>query len=374
MLLAKDIFSDEQCYSSPVIGLSPKDCARYSLARVYRSLERNEQPRDGLEKEASDEVAKRGGGLLTGFAIPFDVLAADRGRRDMQVNVFGQGGAMVGTEIASPVELLRNSITALRLGAQIWTGLRSNIGVPRQTAAGAISSLSEIAQAQVSDPTLDQPLLQPKRVSAKRIYSRQLLAQSSPSIEGFLRQDLFDGFAVKLDYLMYNGAGSNSEPLGIINTPGVGAVQFGGTATWQKVLAFELALAQANAEKSDARIAFVTTPSVRNAWKSTAINLAGATTVSSKQLWEAGTWNDGSTDGIVNQYRAATTNQILNNQVIFGNFKELILAMWTDGISVTNDIFTKADTGEVVITGIAFVDVLLRHAQSFCVSSDAGNQ
>ena len=94
MLLASDLYSDEKCYSNPTIGLSPKDCARYSLARVYRSLERNEQPHDGLELEASQEVAKRGGGLFTGFAVPFDVLA-DRGRRDMTVGTFGQGGAFV---------------------------------------------------------------------------------------------------------------------------------------------------------------------------------------------------------------------------------------------------------------------------------------
>lgn len=374
MLLASDLYSDEKCYSNPTIGLSPKDCARYSLARVYRSLERNEQPHDGLELEASQEVAKRGGGLFTGFAVPFDVLA-DRGRRDMTVGTFGQGGAFVQTDVASsPIELLRNSISALRLGATVLTGLRGNLALPRQTGAAIVSSLSEIAQAQVSNQTIDQPVLTPKRVAAKLVYSRQLLIQSSPSVEMWLREDLFAQFALKLDYLMYNGNGSNSEPCGIINTPGIGSVTFAAAATWADILNFENSLATANAEVPGARIAFVTTPSCRNKWKGAAVALTGATTVSAKPIWESVTRNDGTNDGSVNGYRAAVTQQVLNNGVFFGNFKELVLGMWGDGVNLQNDQYTRADQGEIVITGNCYVDVMLRHPQSFCVSANSGAQ
>jgi HK97 family phage major capsid protein len=374
MLLAKDIFSDEQCYTNPTIGLSAKDCRRYSLARVYRSLERNEQPHDGLELEASQEVAKRGGGLFTGFSVPFDVLA-DRGQRDMTVGTFGQGGAFVQTAVdSSPIELLRNAISALRLGATVLTGLRGNLALPRQTGAATVSGLSEIAQAQVSNQTIDQPILTPKRVAAKLVYSRQLLIQSSPSVEMWLREDLFAQFALKLDYFIYNGAGGNSEPLGIINTPGIGSVIFGGAASWGTILNFEANLANANAEVLGAKISFVTTPSCRNKWKQTAQALIGATTVSAKPIWETGKWNDATNDGLVNGYRAAVTQQVLNNGVFCGNFKEVVLGMWGDGISLINDQFTRADQGEIVITGNAYADVTLRHPQSFCVSADSGAQ
>ncbi len=72
---------------------------------------------------------------------------------------------------------------------------------------------------------------------------------------------------IKLDYYILNGQGASSEPLGILNTPGIGSTTFGGTATWQSVLSFENALATANADVPGARMAIVTTPGVRNKWK-----------------------------------------------------------------------------------------------------------
>ena len=373
MITANDLYSDEKCFRNPTIGLSAADCSRYSLARVYRSLERNEVPKDGLEFEAHREVVRRGGGAFLNFAVPFDILA-DKGRRDMTVGTFGQGGAMVQTDIGSPIELLRNSISALRLGATVLTGLRGNLALPRQTGASTVSSLSEIAQGQLSNLVFDQPVMTPKRVFAKLVYSRQLLLQSSSSVEAWLRDDLFSQFALKLDYLCYNGSGSSSEPLGIVNTPGVGSVNFGGTATWQSVLNFENSLATANAETPGAKIAMVTTPTTRNKWKGIAVALSGATTVSAKPLWESVSRDDGTNDGMVNGYRAAATQQILNNQVIFGNFKDLVLGMWGDGLDLTNDKYTRADMGEIQITANAYADVMLRHPQSFCVSADSGAQ
>ena len=76
----------------------------------------------------------------------------------------------------------------------------------------------------------------------------------------------------------------------------------------------------------------------------------------------------------MNGYRAAVTQQILNNQVVFGNFKELVLAMWGDGVDLTNDKYTRADMGEICITANTYADVMLRHPQSFCVSADSGAQ
>jgi len=374
MLLTKDLYNDEKIQNCPTIGLSEKDINRYSLGRVMRSLERGEDLKDGLELEAHQEVWKRGAGqgTFTGFCVPFDVLG-DKVRRDMTVGTFGNGGAMVATELGDVIPILRNKISAVRLGCNVLTGLRSTFGFPRQTSASTVSSLSETAQANDSTPTFDQPLLNPKRVAAKVIYSKQLLVQASPSVENFLRDDLMGQISLKLDSLIYMGRGSNSEPMGIFNTPGVASVNFGGTATWSKVLDFENALAIANADQ-DMRPGFVTTPTVRKAWKSVARALTGATTVSALPLWERGGFNDGSGDGLVNDYRAVATNQIPGDQVIFGNFRDLVLAMFGQGIELITNPYTRADQAEVIINANCYADVLLRHPQSWCVSVDSGAQ
>ena len=177
--------------------------------------------------------------------------------------------------------------------------------------------------------------------------------------------------AIKWDYLILQGQGGGSEPTGILNTTGIGSLVFGGTATWAEVVAFETALSLANADLG--KMAYVTDPSVRGRWKAVAKTGVGVTSVVPIFLWEKGGWGDGSNDGEVNGYRAAATNQILNHLVFFGNFEDVIHALW-GGYDVIVDPFTQATDGTNRVTVNTFGDVAVRHAASFCVSQDAGNQ
>lgn len=361
--------------------MSDKDINRYSVSRVLRSLARGaERITDGIEAEMHDELSRRklGSNSVEGMGIPFDVLASPVGTRghtrDLSVGAWGAGGATVQTTVSpSMIPILRNKTACVRLGATVLTGLTSNLSFPRQTSAVTVNALGESATNTKSNQTFDQITLSPKRTGAVVEYSRQLVLQSSVDIENWLREDLLAQVGVKLDYFMLNGQGAQSEPLGILNTPGIGSVVFGGTASWDKVLDFENALATMNADQ-DMKPGWVTTPSVRKAWKRIAVALTGATTVSAKPLWEKGGFNDDTSDGIVNDYRATATNQVLNNGVIFGNWKELILGLFGTGIDLLVNPYSRDNDGMIRITANAYSDVAIRHPQSFAVSADAGNQ
>jgi hypothetical protein len=90
-------------------------------------------------------------------------------------------------------------------------------------------------------------------------------------------------------------------------------------------------------------------------------------------IWEPGDFNDGSQDGVVNSYRAAATNQISNNLVAFGNWEDVIHALW-GGYDVVVNPFARDTDAVVRITVNTFGDVAVRHAASFAWSTDAGNQ
>jgi HK97 family phage major capsid protein len=259
------------------------------------------------------------------------------------------------------------------LGATVLTGLTGNLSFPRQTSAATVNALSETATGAKSSQTLDQDVLSPKRKAAIVEYSRQLLIQSSVDVENWLHEDLFAQVGTKLDYFMLNGQGASIEPMGILEPPGVGSVPFGGTATWPTVLQSENALATANADQ-DMKPGWVTTPNVRKAWKSIAVALTGATTVSARPLWEKGGFNDGTSDGIVNDYRTTATNQVLNNGVIFGNWKELILGLFGTGIDILVNPYSRDTDGMIRISANGYLDVAIRLAASFCVSADPGYQ
>lgn len=369
--------SDSQVF----IGMSRKDVNRYSLTRVLRHLDqhRGEPVGDGIEHEMHKELQSRNGAHhnIERFGVPWDVLAPvtrdgdERLTRDLSVGTFSQGGATVETTVsASVVPLLRNASRVISLGATVLGGLTSNVSIPRQTSSATAQMLSESGQAQDSTQSFDQLLMSPHRMSATTVYTRQLMLQSSIDVENFIRADLRATIGTKLDSLALYGQGAGSEPQGIVNTPGIGAVAFGGAATFAKVVAFETALANSNADElPGSKLAYLTTPNVRSVWKTVAVNLTGATTVSARRLWEKG--DNG--DGLVNDYTAVATNQIQNDQVIFGNWPELVIGLFGALDFITNP-YSMDTSGRVRVTAHLFSDVCLRHARSFCVSSDAGSQ
>ncbi len=354
------------------IGMTGAEVKDFSIVRAVQSCMNSKTgkiEKDCPEFDYNQECEKRYGRSSSSFWIPSDVTVGskgrdpEKGRRDMQVNVFGQGGAFVPTLLEpTPIELLRNKMVLAGLGIRVMGGLTGNVAIPRQTGAATAYSLSEIAQTAVSNQTIDQIALTPKRVSAVGIYSKQLLIQSAIAIENFMREDLMTVNAIRLDYLGFNGAGANSEPLGIINTPGVGSVTFGAAATYAKLVAFETLINAANSMGGSR--AYVTTPTSKGVLKSAAKLLTGATTVAAVALWE---------DNEINGYPAFDTNQILNNGMIFGNFNSLIMAMF-GGLDIVVDPYTLADKAEVKITINNFIDIALRHPQEFVVSADAANQ
>ena len=358
---------------------SKRDQNAYSLIRAMQKM-LLKQPLDGVEFDMSRNLAKESGIEPEGLLVPFD-LEADMGRanrarrmmkRDLNVNTFGQGGAFVQTTILTPIiEILRNRMVTDRLGVQGMAGLEGNIAIPRQTGAATAYSVSESAALTISTQVLDQVLLSPKRVGAWNQYTRQLLLQSSVDVENFIRDDLMKVVAIDWDRIILNGNGAGSEPLGIMNTPGIGSVILGGSATWSSIVAMETAIAAANADVNG--MAYVTTPTAKGRLKSIAKTGVGVTSVVPIFLWEGKYGLDNSNDGEMNGYRAAATNQIPNNQLLFGNFDDVVHALW-GGYDIIVNPYTLDTQAEVRITVNTFGDVAVRHPVSFCVTPDSAAQ
>jgi HK97 family phage major capsid protein len=369
-----------QTVGSHEAGMSQRDIKGYSLTRALSKMAENPgaRLRNCPEADLSDQVERNCKQAPEGLWIPAEVCLGSSRRdfmkRDLQATVYGAGGALVATDMVTPmIELLRNRTVCLRLGALSLAGLEGNVTIPRQTAADTAQSVSEVGPFTSGNPILDQIALAPNRVGATCVYSKRLLIQSSIDVENMVRDDLMQVVAILHDELALAGTGGGSQPLGILGTPGINSILFGGTATWAQVLAFETALGLANADRG--RLGWVTSPTVKGRWKGIAVNLIGATTVAAVPLWGRGTFpaDDDSTDGLVNDYRAASTNQIPNNQVLFGNWRDLVIGMW-GGFDVVVNPYSLDTTAQVRITVNTFIDIALRHAQSFCVSADSGAQ
>lgn len=379
------------------------DMAQFSVMRAIQQAARNKlagrapvPDEKELEGEVVSNYAKRcseaegGRGFVPqGFVLPPDVQfgsvalsrkdslsafrkAQNRYGRDMQANIFGQGGALVPTYWLMPyIELLRNKSVLNRVGIRSMGGLTGNVVIPRLTAPSTAYSVAEIAALTASTPTVDQIPMTPHRIGALVNYSKQLIFQDSYGAESLVRDDMTEVLALKKDLLGLNGQGGNSEPLGIMNTPGIGSVTFGATPTYIKMVLFETLIRELNVT---GKLAYASTSATKGSLKTVAEALTGATTIGGAMnaIWKS-IGGTGEEDGVVNGCQAVDSQQIPNNQVLAGAWDQFIEGIF-GGFDVVVDIFTLKANAEISVAMNLWIDYVARHPQAFCVSTDAGNQ
>ena len=356
------------------IGLSEKEAESYSFMRVINALANpaNKKAQDaaGFEFEASRAVADKIGSTPNGVFVPLDVQ-----KRELTVGTATAGGHLVATELltSSFIDLLQNRMLTKRMGARVLSGLVGDVAIPRQTGGATTYWVGESTDGTPSDQSFDQVALTPKTQAAITKISRKLLLQSSLDVEAFVRADLALAQALGGDLAAIAGAGGN-DPLGIINTSGVGSV-IGGTdgaaPTWDHIVQLWTEVAQNNADFGS--LGYMTNSKVLGKLMQT--EKASGT---GRFIVEQFPDNDGFT-GLAGS-RAGVSNQVPGDLVkgesggvcsalIYGNWADLIIAMWgsldivVDGIS-SND-------GGVTVKTYQDMDVAPRNAGSFSVMLDA---
>lgn len=359
------------------IGMSGKEVKRWSLVRALNRLA-NHQPVDGLEKDASDAVAKLCGRSATGFFIPNEIVHGTReqremalvaeilGRRDLAKGTGNLGGYTVQTDVlgSSLIELLRNLTVCYELGARKLGGLVGDVAIPSQNGGATAYWVAENAKTTSSNLTFGQVGLSPHRLSAVTALGKMLLAQSSVDVEGLVREDFARVLAIAIDLAGLAGTGAGGQPTGILATPGIGSVTFGAAATWAKIIDFETQVSNANALLGS--LAYVADPSTR-------AKLKASPKVGSTYpvfIWEKGSKPG---EGEVNGYRAIATKQMAGSKMLFGNWADLVIADWI-GMDVVVDPYTLADQHQIKVTINMLADIGVRHVGSFCASTDSAAQ
>ena len=356
------------------IGLTENEKRSYSIVRVLHALanpnDRAAQEAAAFEREASDAAAKLSGRSPQGIMVPFDVLSA---KRDLSVGVNAAGGFAVDTHLKADsfIDLLRNRLSVMAAGAQVLTGLQGNVAIPRQSGSAQAYWVAEGGAPTESQLSLGQVLMSPKTVGAFTDFSRRLLLQSSLDIEALVINDLTQALALAIDLAALNGPGSGNQPLGLLNTVGIGSVAGGpnGAAfTFAHAVALETAVAIANADVN--KMGYLTNAKQRGVMKSTP-KISGVTT---GMIWE-----NGSTP--VNGYGCTVSNQVPSNlvkgtsgavcsAVAFGNWADLLIGMW-GGLDLMTDPYTNSTSGTVRVVALQDVDVAVRNALSFAAMVDA---
>lgn len=335
------------------LGLTEKETRSFSFVKALNFLSNQgdaQARRDAaFEIEVGEAAAKKYERSSNGIVVPNEVL-----RRDLVVGTPTAGGDLVDDVLLSGsfIDLLRNKLSISQAGATMLTGLQGNISIPRQTSAATAYWVGESGSPTESQQAVDQVNLSPKTVGAFVDYSRRLLLQSSIDVEGMIRNDLARVIALEIDRAAIYGTGTSNQPQGLTGVAGIGAETLTGFGTFQEYIAMETDVAAGNADAGSLR--YIINASARGALKGTekASNTA-------QFVFE---------NNEINGYPVIVSNQLLNNDALFGDFSMFIMGMWS-GLDLTVDPYAGATAGTVRVIALQDVDFAVKQPAGFCFAT-----
>jgi len=365
--LLETIANDKPLDLPSNVDMNETEQREYSLLKAISETAQGRL--SGLEREVSDEIARRTGKEARGFYMPTNIAF----RTNQIVGTANLGGNMKPTDHLGNefIEALKARLVVGQAGARVLQGLKGDVQIPKMSAeVSNVSFVSEDSAPAEGNATFSQVTMSPKTLACQLDISRKLMLQSDPSIESVLRDDVINSFARKIDEVALEGGGSG-EPSGIIASATGNVVAIGtngGAITYAKCVDMVEAVEIDNAILNDASTKFVGNPKVT----------ANLRTVSKQ------------TDGVEGNFILGADNRILGydylsstlvpsdltkgtgtalSAMIFGDFSQLLLGFYS-GVDVLVDPYTGGNAGTTRLNFLQDFDVALRYDDSFSVIKD----
>ena len=357
-VLLENISNNTPLETPSEIGMTKKEVRQFSLVKAIRAManpsDRKAQEEAAFEFECSAEAARQYGKDAQGIMLPAEVL---RNWKQRDINS-SDDSTLIAEDYRGGdfIDVLRNSSSVMQAGATMLRGLQGNVVIPKKTAASSGAWIAtEGSAAAESEFTSGSVTMSPKVIGAFTDATRLLLQQSSLDVENLIRDDLTQSIATAIDLGALAGTGSSGQPTGISATSGINTTTFAAAnPTWAEIVAMESAVANDNALNGS--LGYICRPADFGTLKTTekATNTAQFVV---------------SPDNTMNGYNVIRSNQVTSGDFYFGNFADLLIGMY-GGLDITVDPYALSTSGGVRIVALQTVDVAVRHAVSFCKSSD----
>ena len=272
------------------------------------------------------------------------------------------------------VEALRKRLVVAEMGATMMPGLQGVVSIPKRTASATAYWFGADDSDSVTESTgqFGSISMTPKTVGCYSRFSRLMQLGSTPEIETLIRQDFIALLAEAIDAAAINGLGSSSQPLGILQTSGIGSVAGGANGaapTLDHLLDLKAAVAVDNADVATA--GFITTPGVEAALAKLKDSQGqyhlspygaelGSSQIAGRRLMASNNVPSDLSKGSGTDLHA----------IIYGNFADLLIGLF-GSLEILVDPYTDFAKGSVGVRALQSIDVAVRHPESFAAMVDA---
>ncbi|MBO9614202.1 MAG: phage major capsid protein [Dyadobacter sp.] len=370
-----------------------RDLGTFSLAKVVLRKLDGERV-DGVEAEVLAEGVKeaqtRGLAPKGNIVIPYGIFAQNAEGRDLiqervaarrDLTATGgtggdQGGLTIQTSIGRLFEALFNKVVLQSMGATFLPNLTGNLDLPRLVKGTDPAFKTETGAADEVSPTLVKSSLIPHRLPTFVEVTSQLLRQSEYNINQVLIRYLINALSSIVDKAGISGPGIGNQPLGILNTPGIGAIYAGGAASgatnvngaapvWADFPNMYREIAVDNADVQN--MGYLVNP----------LMVAKLQTTEKSANTAVFIMPEGAKT--INGMRAGVTNNVPSDLVkgsstdlsagIFGNFQDLWMATW-GGLELLVNPYSRDTEGITRINAAMFADSAVVRPESFSAGKD----
>lgn len=335
-----------------------QDVKSYSLSRALGAKLTGDWSKAGLEKEVSDELARKLGKTTEGFFAPTSMRNTPANTVGTGLNsaTSNAGASLVFNQYLGFIEMLRAKARVMELGATSLTISGGTGSFVRQNAAATGYWVGEAPASAVtaSVPGFELVSFVPRTFGAGVAFSRQMLLNSPEAADALLYNDLAKVHALGLDKAAIQGTGT-LQPVGLGSTSGVGAgnATTNITPTWALVNALKGLVDAAGGDLTNC--AYLTTPSLLTSLETIQKGTSLAMIVEGGKI---GPYK------ILSSTNVPTFNAAVDSQIWFGDWSNLLVANF-GAMEFIVDPYTQAGQGIVNIVSSQIVDVAVKTPGSF---------
>ena len=331
----------------------------FSLARAVQAASFGKSL-EGAEaewaQEASREFQSRGLQMSGQIGIPGSALFRAGAADDFQAGS-GDGSGFVPVNVPGVIDALRAPTLAEQIGTTVINNATGNLKFPRVSVKAAGTGEDEVSANATSGLELDEVTLTPERVSAKTLYSKQLILQGGAQVDAMISRELAAAMNAYVDTDFFNAAAAGA---GYIIDTGGDAGTTDTTLAPANIFAMEQNVLAAGGDFS--KCVWVMSP---KGWE---VSRDLATVSSVSAMWENGKFDGFNAYATPYLANAASTGE---GRLLFGDFSAGMILAFFGGIDLLVDPYSNAGTAQIALHVNKFYDKAVRQSGALAAIIDA---